>query len=151
MVMKRSGFTRPRYTSLPPAPPRPLSRAVNPWQIDGNVRARPKVRPVVSETYRQLVRQLPCARCGHPPPSQFCHADCGKGMATKTDDRLGWAGCGPRDGYRGCHDLVGSSGHYSRERRRLLERTYAEWTRAQIMEAERWPADLPRWDDLAGA
>jgi hypothetical protein len=145
--MKRSGFTRPQYTSLPPAPPRPLSRTVVPWQIDDSVRAMPKVRPVISEAYRQLVRQLPCARCGHPPPSQFCHADAGKGMGQKTDDRLGWPGCGPHDGYRGCHDLIGSSGHYPRERRRLLELTYARWARAQIEEAGCWPVELPAWEE----
>lgn len=145
--MKRSGFTRPRYSSLPPAPPRPLERSVVRWQADDTVRARPKVAPVASEVYRQLVRQLPCARCGHPPPSEFCHADQGKGMGLKTDDRLGWSGCGPHDGYRGCHDLIGASGHYSRERRRLLESTYAQWTRAQILEAGCWPQDLPMWQE----
>jgi hypothetical protein len=145
--MKRSGFIRQRYTSLPPAPPRRVERGVVPWLGDDIVRAAPKVRPLMSEVYRQLVRQLPCARCGHPPPSQFCHTDAGKGMALKTDDRLGWPGCGPHDGYRGCHDLIGSSGYYPRERRRLLELTYAHWTRTQILAAGCWPADLPLWKE----
>jgi hypothetical protein len=66
-------------------------------------------------------------------------------MGIKTDDRLGWAGCGPHDGATGCHYLIGTSGHYPKERRRLLEEIYARWTRAQIRELGLWPPNLPDW------
>lgn len=147
--MKRSGFARRRYVTAPPAPARPLQRVGVRACIDPTLPqpARPKQPALVSEAYRALVRQLPCARCGHVGATQFCHADCGKGAGYKTDDRRGWAGCGPHDGTMGCHALVGSSGHYPKERRRLLEAIYARWTREQILQAGRWPSDLPPWDE----
>ena len=147
--MKRSSFDRPRYVTPPPAPPRPLAARAVPARIDPAVPQlpRPKHPVVVSEAYRALVRQLPCARCGHVGATQFCHADCGKGAAYKTDDRRGWAGCGPHDGTAGCHYLVGSSGHYPKERRRLLEAIYARWTREQILQAGLWPPAVPHWDE----
>jgi hypothetical protein len=148
--MKQSGFTRKPYVTPPPAPPRRLTRPGIVAAIEPVARPAPKVKPVVSEAYRQLVRQLPCARCGHVGATQFCHADQDKGMGSKTDDRLGWAGCGPHDGTMGCHYLVGTSGHYPKERRRLLEEIYGRWTRQQIIEAGAWPEDLPLWSDAGG-
>jgi hypothetical protein len=121
-----------------------------PARIDDVAHPRPKAGAVFSEPYRALVRQLPCARCGYRGATQFCHADVGKGMAFKTDDRLGWAGCGPHDGTSGCHHLVGSSGHYPKERRRLLEEIYARWTRDQIEQAGLWPPELPHWEEPRG-
>jgi hypothetical protein len=145
--VKRSGFERPRYVTAPPAPPRPISRHVV-WEMSSNqVRSAPKSPVLVHEVYRRLVRQLPCARCGYAGATQFCHADQGKGMSFKTDDRSGWAGCGPHDGWAGCHHLVGSSGHYPKERRRVLEEIYARWTREQIRDAGAWPIDLPQWPE----
>jgi len=147
--MKRSGFARPRYVTAPPAPPKRLERCGAPVRIDpaAPVTPRPKHPQVCSEAYRALVRQLPCARCGHVGATQFCHADLGKGLGYKTDDRLGWAGCGPHDGTMGCHHLVGSSGHYPRDRRRVLEALYARWTREQILQLGLWPAELPLWEE----
>jgi hypothetical protein len=141
--MKRTGFKRTRYVTAPPAPPRPLRRTVATSICRDSARPSPKSPVLVHEQYRQLVRRLPCARCGYVGATQFCHADQGKGMGIKTDDRLGWAGCGPHEGVMGCHYLVGSSGHYPRERRRLLEVIYARWTRAQIQMSGDWPPDLP--------
>ena len=145
--MKRSGFEIKRYVTAPPAPPRPLTRPVVCAPPSREPRPLPKFETLVSEEYRSLVRQLPCARCGHVGATQFCHADQGKGMGIKTDDRQGWAGCGPHDGVSGCHYLVGSSGHYPKQRRRILEEIYARWTRGQILEAGQWPADLPHWPE----
>ena len=143
--MKRSGFARKHYVTAPPAPPKRAERAGMISLVEPVARPVPKQPTVVCEAYRQLVRQLPCARCGYQGATQFCHADQDKGMGLKTDDRLGWAGCGPHDGTMGCHHLVSSSGHYPKERRRLLEQIYGRWTRQQIMEAGSWPEQLPPW------
>lgn len=141
--MKRSGFARKRYLPPPPAPVRRSTRAGVICRIDPHVLAIPKENLIVLEAYRALVRQLPCARCGRPPPNQFCHADEGKGMALKTDDRRGWAGCGPHDGLMGCHYLLGCTGYFSQRERRRLEREYARWTRYQILAGGLWPPELP--------
>lgn len=144
--MRRTPFERPRYVTAPPAPPRRSERAGVMVRADTGARPHPKAKTFSSEAYRAAVRQLPCARCGHVGATQFCHTDEGKGLALKTDDRLGWAGCGPHDGTMGCHYLVGSSGHYSKDRRRCLERIYAQWTREQVQQLGLWPADLPAWE-----
>jgi hypothetical protein len=107
----------------------------------------PKQNVLVCEAYRSMVRLLPCAHCGRPPPSQFCHADEGKGMGIKTDDRRGWPGCAPGLSRTGCHHLVGMTGTFSRAQRRQLEEGYAAWARAQVMAAGHWPAALPLWDN----
>lgn len=146
-AVKRSGFALKRCVTAPPAPPRRSERAAVMARSDQPARPAPKVRPIESPLYRELVRQLPCARCGHVGATQFCHADQGKGMARKTDDRMGWAGCGPHDATLGCHYLIGSSGHYPKERRRCLEQLYARWTRQQIIDAGLWPDDLPAFQD----
>jgi hypothetical protein len=107
----------------------------------------PKENSLVSETYRRLVRAMPCMRCGRPPQSQFCHADMGKGMGLKTDDRRGWPGCGPHDGEPGCHWYIGTSGKLPKAVRRVLEHEYAVRTRAAIVAAGNWPRNLPMWGD----
>lgn len=145
--MKRTALRRPRYVTPPPAPPQRAARAGVITRIDGSAHPHPKVKALSSEAYRAAVRQLPCARCGYVGATQFCHADQGKGLACKTDDRLGWAGCGPHDGTMGCHYLVGSSGHYAKDKRRCLEMIYAQWTRAQVRERGLWPAELPLWNE----
>jgi hypothetical protein len=143
--MKRSGFAIKVYNPAPPAPPRRVERSGVIFKASTVVTARPKERVIVSEAYRELVRMLPCARCGYHGPNQFCHADLGKGMSLKTDDRRGWAGCGPRHAGPGCHYLVCSSGQFPRKERRRLEAEYARWTRRQILAAGLWPRDLPIW------
>jgi hypothetical protein len=109
--------------------------------------AQPKENALVSEAYRRLVRAMPCIRCGHPPQSQFCHADLGKGMGLKTDDRRGWPGCGPHDGQPGCHHYLGTSGKLPKAVRRALEHDYAVKTRAAIVAAGTWPKGLPVWGE----
>lgn len=145
--MRRSGFPRKTYTPPPAAPPRALTRPVNYGVVDDRANCRPKENPIVSEAYRDLVRAMPCMHCGRPPRSQFCHADQGKGMGLKTDDRRGWPGCGPdlATGEPGCHWLVGTSGRIPKEQRRELEELYGARTRAVIIEAGKWPKNLPLW------
>ena len=150
--MKSAGFKRP--------PPRPARQ----WTADELPGARvPVVVPVVDaqiapaakenalqhEGYMNLVRAMPCAHCGRPPRSEFCHADAGKGKGIKTDCRRGWPGC--KDDLsanrEGCHTLIGSRGVFAKERRRALEDRYAAQTRAAIIAAGTWPARLPKWSE----
>jgi hypothetical protein len=82
---------------------------------------------------------MPCRRCGRAGPSQFCHADEGKGIGIKTDCRRGWPGC-PE-----CHEFVGSTGKLGKEGRRLLEAVMGLSTRTTILLEGQWPASLPLW------
>ena len=105
----------------------------------------PKEAPERSETYLRLVAALPCCRCRRAGPSQAAHADEGKGMAIKADDRTAIPLCADTPGRRGCHWLIGTSGIFPREQRRNIERTKGEETRAKIMASGSWPASLPTW------
>ena len=145
--MKRSGFAVKRYIPAASAPARKSTRRGIMARVDGSVRAHPKQHVFVSQVYRSLVRLLPCAHCGQPPPSEFCHSDEGKGMGIKTDDRRGWPGCAPHASEMGCHHLIGMTGTYPKAQRRQLENAYAAWARSQIMEAGEWPATLPLWQE----
>ena len=145
--MKRSGFSFQQYIPRPsPAATKAQRKAILARTSDV-ARPHPKENVLVCEAYRYLVRLLPCAHCGYPAPSQFCHADQGKGMSIKTDDRRGWPGCGPRTGNVGCHYLIGMSGTISKTERRQLESGYARWTRDTIIAAGDWPRKLPLWRD----
>ncbi|MCL2887467.1 MAG: hypothetical protein FWF20_11985 [Betaproteobacteria bacterium] len=92
----------------------------------------PKTKPVRDEAYRRAVAALPCARCGIQGYSQAAHPNTGKGMGTKTDDRLCFPLCADRPGVRGCHSLFDQGGLYSKEIRRINERRWVEQTRARI-------------------
>lgn len=94
---------------------------------------------VQHEGYMSIVRQMPCAHCGAPAPSQFCHADMDKGIGIKTDCRRGFPGCPT------CHALLGSSGKIPRALRRELEAQYGARTREKVWESGQWPKRLPRW------
>lgn len=98
----------------------------------------PKSAPVRSEKYRRLVAAMPCARCLIDGMSQAAHADMGKGMSIKSDDRTCYPLCWP------CHGQIGASGTYPKARRRELEARYGAETRARIEEAGDWPAGLAR-------
>ena len=150
--MKRSGFK-------PARPPRPATQTTyTPRARAPAPAAAPDLRPVAAVAkdgaiqhrgYMALVRALPCARCGRPGPSQFCHADIlgtgGKGMGLKSDCRLGWPGCGPHDGLTGCHWVVGTSGVYSKEQRHEFESAAGRRTRATIIELGLWPGRMGLW------
>lgn len=145
-MSRGTGFKRPEYPRKPRPALVPLaepSRAVM-RRADGNARmvVMPKSEPIQSEAYMRLVRQLPCAHCGHPPPSQFCHSDEGKGLSIKSDCREGWPGCGPRLGEPGCHALIGTQRIYPKEQRRRIEADMARRTRERIKSMGLWPASL---------
>jgi hypothetical protein len=105
----------------------------------------PKIGALQHAGYMAAVRKLPCARCGISGVTQFAHADHGKGMAIKTDCRLGWPGCGPVGVTPGCHWLIGTSGRFSRADRREFERLAGDATREKIRSLGQWPASLPAW------
>lgn len=143
--MKRSGFkpkhpmkeaTQSTYTPRPRAPALRVH--------DGKARMvvpLPKSAPVRSEAYRRLVAAMPCMSCQRHGPSQCAHADEGKGMSIKSDDRTCFPACVE------CHILIGASGMFSRDERRKIERLYGARTRAAILEAGDWPASVPLWSE----
>lgn len=88
-----------------------------------------KERPLDCEAYRKYVAALPCWLCHIEGYSQAAHADEGKGMAIKSDDRTCYPACGPHSSahgqammiYPGCHWLIGTSGTFTRDHRRHIE------------------------------
>lgn len=143
----------PRRRGLPPKPSAVcVQRGAVSVVSQADARPVPKDDPLQHGGYMALVRKLACAHCGWPPPSQFCHADAGKGTGLKTDCRRGYPGCGPHrapsgETVAGCHWLIGSSGRIPKLERRDLEEAYGQQTRAAIESAGNWPARLPRWAD----
>jgi len=137
--MKRSGFARKVYEPPAQAPLRAIERP--PAYADASGHADPvgKECALQHQGYMNLVRAMPCARCGMSPRSEFCHADQGKGMGIKTDCRRGWPGC------HDCHFFIGSTGTLSKMTRRALEDAYAHAARKKILSAGLWPANLPLW------
>ena len=114
--------------------------------------AVPKAAPVRSEAYRRIVAAMPCIHCGIAGYSQHAHANEGKGMGIKTDDRAGFPLCAPRPGIEGCHAafdqyrlLPGGRDEHAEAGERWAERT-----RAAVLEAGVWPNRLPRWGDERG-
>lgn len=104
-----------------------------------------KDKPLRSEAYRRLVAALPCWMCHIEGHSQAAHADKGKGLSLKADDRTCFPACGPHDGLVGCHYTIGSTGTLTRDERRALEEQASQETRAAILAAGTWPATLPAW------
>lgn len=148
--MKRSGF---KSKAPPPRPvktieytPRPRAIARSTGVATMGV-AVPKREPIRSEAYRRLVAAMDCAMCGHPGPSQAAHADFGKGMGTKSDDRTCFPLCATTSYHKGCHDLVGASGVLGKIGRRNLELRLGRETRTKIIEAGLWPKSLPAWPE----
>lgn len=137
-MLQRTSFKRKVYTPPPAAPLRALVRRPS-YVGSGVVVALPKENVIQHAGYMDVVRGLSCHRCNRPPRSQFCHADESKGMAIKTDCRLGWPGCAE------CHYFVGSTGKMGREGRRQFELEAGQRTRARIIAAGLWPANLPNW------
>lgn len=141
-MLRRTGFARKIYVP-PPAPPllRLERRAVTGIPVSGLVVCR-KENAIQHAGYMDLVRAMPCERCGHPPRSVFCHSDEGKGQGIKTDCRRGFPLC------RACHHLIGSTGKLGRDERRRLEVEYGARTRDRIISARVWPARLPKWEGV---
>lgn len=98
-----------------------------------------KDEPVRSQAYRRLVAVLPCANCGKPGPNQAAHANVGKGMGTKTDDRTCFPLC------MRCHRMHDQCGQIPRDLRREYEAVWGAQTRAAIKVAGTWPRNVPDW------
>lgn len=151
--VKRSGFKRKTFTPAPkPERVVTLYRVDRPWNvatIGMDVIAAPRDSPVRSEPYRRLVAAMDCIHCGKVAtldyPSQAAHADEGKGLQIKSDDRTCFPLC------VACHILIGASGAYTKHERRALEGDYGERTRGAIVASGRWPPGLPHWEDRAAA
>lgn len=139
--MKRgSGFKRPQLARQAQPLYAPVKTSAVMARIVGEAVARiDKEGALQHRAYMAVVRTLPCAHCGRPGPSQFCHRDMGKGTGIKTDCREGFPGC-PE-----CHVLLGSSGRIPREERRELEERYGRETRELVLLAGLWPPGLPPW------
>ena len=152
--MKRSGFKTQRRPGDRAAKiakqisaaytlrPREVAVAAAPLAMAAPV---PKEGALQHLAYMAIMRTLPCVRCGVVGLTQFCHADEGKGLAIKSDCRLGWPGCGPNGNDPGCHWLVGTSGRLGKEGRRVFEAAAGRLTRDAVRAAGRWPASLPEW------
>lgn len=92
----------------------------------------PKAKPVRDESYRRLVASLPCSHCGRLGPSQAAHGDEGKGLGLKASDLTCYPLCADSPGRQGCHSIIGASGMFSKEHRRILEKRYAAQTRETL-------------------
>ncbi len=100
-----------------------------------------------SEAYRRAVAGLPCAHCRVQGYSQHAHANEGKGVGLKTDDRTGFPLCCARPGIEGCHTAFDQYRLLpgGREAHRAAARTWGASTRAEIQRLGLWPARLPLW------
>lgn len=127
--------------------PKPRERAVAVAGPSRAIVAMPKDAPVRSEAYRRLVAAMDCLNCGNPGPSQCAHADEGKGLGIKSDDRTCYPACATKPGRVGCHDLIGASGLFTRDERRKVEQLYGAKTRAAILASGRWPTAVPLWSE----
>ena len=134
--MKRTGFKRPEREDKPKpcALLRPILQGVQFGQPKKLPIELPKEKPVRSEKYLRAVASLPCWLCGIEDYSQACHGDEGKGMGIKSSDLTAWPGCAPHDGLPGCHYTIGSTGTYTRDERRILEKQAAQETQLALIE-----------------
>lgn len=152
--LKRSGFRRPGRPDpverertpvvLTPIPP-DIAARVRPARIAQDAAPVPKVVPVRHEGYRRLVAALACAYCLRHGRSQAAHPNTGKGVATKTDDRLAFPLCADDPGLRGCHSLFDQGALLDKQARRDFETSEGALTRRRITTLGLWPADLPAW------
>jgi hypothetical protein len=97
-----------------------------------------KDAPKRSGKYLRWVASLPCAHCGRIGYSQAAHANEGKGLSMKTGDNTAMPLCAESLGRLGCHSML-DRGAFSREHRRMLERTYYARTRSLAIDAGQWP------------
>lgn len=139
MTFARQTYKRERVYPTP-IPEHLRSSAVM-GRADGCNATVEKENLIQNAGYMDLVRAMPCAHCGAPPRSEFCHSDMGKGTGIKSDCREGWPGC------HACHDAIGTRRIYPREQRRELEASMARKTRNQIETQGLWPSNLPKWSE----
>jgi hypothetical protein len=112
----------------------------------------PKDCAVEHEGYRRLVAALPCKHCGIHGYSQCAHPNTNKAAGKKLiDDRLCFPLCTVHPvagGYvRGCHERFDQGALYTKAVRREIEPAWGADTRAYIVAAGLWPADLEKWDE----
>lgn len=88
-----------------------------------------------SETHKARVRALDCVRCRAPGPSDVAHVNFGKGMGLKACDSLTFPLCRP------CH-RDHDQGGMPRDERRLLEWSYVDTTRANLLRFNNWPRSV---------
>jgi hypothetical protein len=77
--------------------------------------------------------------------SQAAHADEGKGMQIKSDDRTCYPLCADGPGYPGCHSRIGAGAAMTKQQRCEYELIAGRDTRATINRMGLWPANLPQW------
>jgi hypothetical protein len=107
-----------------------------------------KDNAIEHEGYRRLVAAMPCKHCGIWGYSQCAHPNTDKAGGKKLiDDRLCFALCTvhPVAGgfVRGCHERFDQGALYTKAARREIEPAWGADTRAAILVAGNWPADLP--------
>ena len=148
--MRRGGFA-PKLPRREPTQstytPRPRTPAVA--RDDGKARLvvpAPKESPVRSEAYRRLVAAMPCALCGIEGFSQAAHADEGKGMGIKSDDRTCFPMCADRPESYGCHTMIGRMAGLPQHAHRAFERDAGAKTRLAIYQSGKWPKRVPMLD-----
>ncbi len=105
----------------------------------------PKSKPWRCKAYLRLVASMPCVICGMSGNCQAAHADEGKGLAIKSDDRTCFPACADRPGWQGCHSLVGSTGTMTKQERREFEQRQGAATRARIKADGLWRPEWPEW------
>ena len=108
---------------------------------------RPKKTVWKNEAYRRLVASFDCEHCGKGAPSQAAHAEQGKGMGIKSDDRTCFAACADSPGRRGCHSILGQSGMFTRDQRRVIEQNHARKTREAIRQSGQWKESWPVFEE----
>lgn len=108
-----------------------------------------KENPLRHEGYRRLVASLPCMWCGRPGRSNHAHENSGKGKGMKVDDRRAMPLCVDDLGTGGCHSAFDNYALIDggKEAHAELGRLMAARTRKIILDAGKWPKNLPRWDD----
>lgn len=151
MLSRRTPMRRTAWAPTPrqdrPAPVvRPLVRR-GVYTSDEHMEQRPKAQITQHEGYRRLVAALPCIYCDVLSMSNHAHRNTGKGKGVKTDAREGFPLCVDRPGQEGCHtrhDQRRLIPNLSRELYAALEAEWARRTRAQIIDAGLWPANLER-------
>lgn len=107
----------------------------------------PKSAPWRCEAYLRIVAHYPCIHCGRSGPSQAAHADQGKGLGIKSDDRTAFPLCADGPSRRGCHSLIGTDAMFTRNQRRILERNYGGATRERIKADGLWKPEWPEFNE----
>jgi hypothetical protein len=148
--MARRWIRRREAPNVPPndrpmAPLRALEKRPNYSGCTSGVPVE-KDNAVRSEAYRRLVAAMPCKHCGRIGRSQAAHPP-PQGKALKQDDRLVFALCADELMRAGCHKRFDQYELFPHD---VALRWAARWafeTRAEILAAGDWPANLPMFDE----